>query len=91
MSVRHSLVAAMCIGACIVVFAFAAQAANKATGEPCVPGHGDLRVDTNLVPIPVSVTDSKNHPVVGIELRNQYVVGCRPNRVEPDGKFHKVQ
>ena len=29
----------------------------------------DIRVDSNLVLIPVSVTDSRNHPVVGLDAR----------------------
>ena len=28
---------------------------------------------------------------IGLELRNQYLVGYRPSNVESDGKFHKVQ
>ncbi len=28
---------------------------------------------------------------VALELRNQYLVGYRPSKVESDGKFHKVQ
>ena len=68
MTVRRSLVAAMSIGACIL-FVLAAQAANGATDETRVARRGDIRVDTNLVLIPVSVTDPKNHPVVGIDVR----------------------
>src|ERR1035441_5320548 len=67
MTVKHSLVAAMSIVACILLFAFAAQAANPATDEPRIPRRSDIRVDANLVLIPVSVTDAKNHPVVGID------------------------
>lgn len=69
MTVRHSLVAALSVGACLVGFSFAARAAGGDTDKPRVPRHGDIRVDTNLVLIPVSVTDSQNHPVVGIDAR----------------------
>jgi len=69
MTVRHSGIAAMCIGACLVVFGFVAQAATGDADQPRVPRRGDIRVDTNLVLIPVSVTDSRNHPVVGIDAR----------------------
>ena len=69
MTVRHSLVTPMCIGVCIVVFAFAAQAATGATDRLSVTRRSDIRVDTNLVLIPVSVTDAGNHPIVGIEAR----------------------
>jgi VWFA-related protein len=67
MTVRHSLNAAMCIGACALLFILVAQAANGATDEPRVGRRSDIRVDTNLVLIPVSVTDARNHPVVGID------------------------
>jgi Ca-activated chloride channel family protein len=69
MTVRHSLLVALSVGACLFGFSFAARAAGGDTDEPRVPRRGDIRVDTNLVLIPVSVTDSKNHPVVGIDAR----------------------
>jgi VWFA-related protein len=28
---------------------------------------------------------------IGLELRNQYLVGYHPSKVDSDGKFHKVQ
>ena len=69
MTVRHSSGAAMCIGACLVVFTFAAQAASGDPEQLRAVRHGDIRVDTNLVLIPVSVTDARNHPIVGIDAR----------------------
>jgi VWFA-related protein len=69
MTVKHPLDTSMCIGACILVFALAARAADGATDRPSVPSRGNIRVDTNLVLIPVSVTDARNHPIVGIEPR----------------------
>jgi VWFA-related protein len=69
MTVRHSLIALRSC-ACIVVFAVAAQAANGAADEPRAARRGDIRVDSNLVLIPVSVTDARNHPVVGIDARH---------------------
>jgi VWFA-related protein len=67
----------MSITACLVLFAVAVQAAGKAADDPRVSieprakpaAPSDIRVDTNLVLIPVSVTDRKNHPVVGIDAR----------------------
>ena len=67
MTVRRSLVVASSVGALLFGFSFAAVAGD--TDEPRIARHGDIRVDTNLVLIPVSVTDSKNHPVVGIDAR----------------------
>jgi len=55
------------MGAYILLFALAAQAAAGATDEPRIARRGDIRVDSNLVLIPVSVTDARNHPVVGID------------------------
>lgn len=66
MTVRHSLIA-LSIGASIFAFTFAAQAAGGEADEPRAARRGDIRVDTNLVLIPVSVTDARNHPVVGID------------------------
>ena len=67
---------AMCIGVGILLFAVVAQAADKATDEPRVAiephgkiTHSDIRVDSNLVLVPVSVTDSHNHPVTGLDSR----------------------
>jgi VWFA-related protein len=59
----------MCIGACFLAFALAAQAATGDADQPRAARRGDIRVDTNLVLIPVSVTDARNHPVVGIDAR----------------------
>jgi VWFA-related protein len=67
MTVRHSRVAAMCIGALVLLISFTGQAADSATDQRRVTTRGNIRVDSNLVLIPVSVTDSRNHPVVGIE------------------------
>jgi Ca-activated chloride channel family protein len=66
--------APMWIGAVGLFLVFAAHAANGAPDEPRVsiqprPGiarRSDIRVDSNLVLIPVSVTDPKNHPVTGL-------------------------
>lgn len=69
MTVEDSLVTAMRIGAGMAVLAFAAQAATAAAEGPSVPRRSDIRVDANLVVIPVSVTDSRNHPIVGIDAR----------------------
>jgi VWFA-related protein len=65
MTVKHSLQ----LGACILGLAIAAQATAGDNDQPRVARRGDIRVDTNLVLIPVSVTDGTNHPVVGIDAR----------------------
>src|SRR5271165_5815642 len=65
MTVRHSRSVAMCIAASTLFLASVAQAAD----EPRRARRRDIRVDSNLVLIPVSVTDAGNHPVVGIDAR----------------------
>jgi Ca-activated chloride channel homolog len=40
-----------------------------AADERRVAARADIRVDSNLVLIPVSVTDAANHPVVGLDAR----------------------
>ncbi len=62
------------LAAVIVLFVGGAGAADGMTDEPRVSiqprlasrVRSDLRVDTNLVLIPVSVTDPRNHPVTGL-------------------------
>src|SRR5450432_898946 len=64
----------MWIGAVALVAVVAASAADGATDEPRVSleprvrysTRSDFRVDSNLVLIPLSVTDRQNHPVVGL-------------------------
>jgi VWFA-related protein len=56
-------------GACLLGFVIAAQAAGGDNDQARVARRGDIRVDTNLVLIPVSVTDGANHPVVGIDAQ----------------------
>jgi Ca-activated chloride channel family protein len=70
----------MLVSAAQAVDSAADRAADTSTDEPrvaiqpracaaaeCRPrAPRDLRVDTNLVLIPVSVTDPKNHPVIGL-------------------------
>ena len=86
MTVRtlHGLV--MCTAAALCISFFVAQAAGAASdgSRPAKPS--DIRVDSNLVLIPVSVTDSKDHPVVGLDPHRfrvfegkdeQQVVGSR--------------
>jgi VWFA-related protein len=68
MTVRHSL-KALRRSALILVFAAAASAAAGDGDQTRAARHGDIRVDTNLVLIPVSVTDGRNHPIVGIDAR----------------------
>jgi Ca-activated chloride channel family protein len=71
------------VGAVALVIVLAAQAADRpadsandrSNDEPHVSlqprarvtTRSDIRVDSNLVLIPVSVTDPKNHPVVGLD------------------------
>jgi VWFA-related protein len=62
MTVRHSHIAAKCIAVGIFLLAGALQAADGPRSK-----RTDIRVDSNLVLVPVSVTDPKNHPVVGID------------------------
>ena len=69
MTVRHSLVAVFHVGVVILGSAFAAWAAGGDSDELRAARRTDIRVDTNLVLIPVSVTDSHNHPVIGIDAR----------------------
>jgi VWFA-related protein len=61
MIVRHSHVAAKSI-AVGISFLLALQAADGPRSK-----RSDIRVDSNLVLVPVSVTDPRNHPVVGID------------------------
>jgi Ca-activated chloride channel family protein len=64
----------MLMGAVALVVVWAAQAADKAVDEPRVSlqprvrvsTRSDIRVHSNLVLIPVSVTDPRNHPVLGL-------------------------
>jgi len=75
MTVKHALRAPMSIGAGLLLFLVAMPAADKAGDEPRVTIEprvkavktSDLSVDSSLVLIPVSVTDSKSHPVVGLD------------------------
>lgn len=55
--------------ACVLGVSVAAQAGAGGNDQRRAQRHGDIRVDTNLVLIPVSVTDAGNHPVVGIDAR----------------------
>ncbi len=73
MSIRaHS--APVLAGAVAIVVVLAAHAADGYSDEPRVSlrprvaatARSDIRVDSNLVLIPVSVTDPKNHPVMGL-------------------------
>jgi VWFA-related protein len=64
MTVRHPHGAAMFMVAGSLLLVVAAQAADKASNDSRV-----IRVDSNMVPIPVSVTDPRNRPVVGIDAR----------------------
>ncbi len=48
------------IAACVLLFAWTAR------GDNSEPIRSDIRVDSNLVLIPVSVTDSRNQPVMGL-------------------------
>ena len=64
----------MLIGTVALVVVGAASAGDRATDEPRVgiqprvasASRTNIRVDTNLVLIPVSVTDPRNHPVTGL-------------------------
>jgi VWFA-related protein len=69
MTVKHLQLAPIGFGASIILFALAAQAVAGDSDQVRPPRRGDIRVDTNLVLIPVSVTDARNHPVVGIVAR----------------------
>jgi Ca-activated chloride channel homolog len=68
----------MLIGAVSLVAIWATQAADRANDEPRVSlqprvrvsTRSDIRVHSNLVLIPVSVTDPKNHPVMGLASDN---------------------
>ena len=62
MTVKHSHIAAKCIAVGISLLAGALQAADGPRSK-----RSDIRIDSNLVLVPVSVTDPKNHPVVGID------------------------
>src|SRR5579863_10150088 len=47
------------------------QATIEPRPKPSAPGtRPDLRVDSNLVLVPVSVVDERNHPVTGLEREN---------------------
>jgi VWFA-related protein len=69
MTVKHSHVAAMCIGASFLIFSVAGRADDGPIEPRGKPTRADIRVDANLVLVPVSVTDPKNHPVVGIDAK----------------------
>ena len=77
MTVKDRFGAVAWVTAALFVFAVATQAAGKAGDDPRVlidprvrpAAHADIRVDTNLVLVPVSITDHKNHPVLGIDAR----------------------
>jgi Ca-activated chloride channel homolog len=69
MTVRYILATSLQLSACILGIVIAAQAAVGDNDQMRVAKRGDIRVDTNLVLIPVSVTDSANHPIVGIDAR----------------------
>jgi len=43
--------------------------ARSASNQPAIPS-ANLRVDTNLVLVPVTVNDELNHPVTGLEKEN---------------------
>ena len=74
MIVIRAYQAPLWIGAFALVVVSAAQAANggrdgpRVSLEPRVKAatRSDIRVDANLVLIPVSVTDPKNHPMTGL-------------------------
>jgi VWFA-related protein len=67
MTVRHAAMVSIRIGVCVLGCAFAVCAVGQGNDEPRPARRGDIRVDSNLVLIPVSVTDARNHPVVGID------------------------
>ena len=66
MTVMHSHAIAKGIAASLVLFASVSSAAD---GPRRKTPTSDLRVDTSLVLVPVSVTDPGNHPVVGIDSK----------------------
>jgi VWFA-related protein len=63
MTLRNSCIATLIFSVCIL--GFPARAAETDQHRPA--RHGDIRVDTNMVLIPVTVTDARNHPVLGID------------------------
>ena len=73
MTVDHAHRVAMSIAAGFLLLATAVHAADdpRVAIEPRAKAAApsDIRVNSNLVLIPVSVTDHKNHPVVGIDAR----------------------
>ncbi len=74
MTCIQGLRAPICIGVVLMMGAVAARAAGGTNDEPRVSltprvpvaRGSDIRVESNLVLIPVSVTDTRNHPVTGL-------------------------
>src|SRR5580692_9592691 len=70
MTVMHSVVAPVYTGALVLGLTFTAWAGGGGKDDTRAAARpANLRVDTNLVLIPVSVTDAANHPIVGIDAR----------------------